>query len=154
MDKENKVVDTHTGNRQNDEHGAEWKNKCEGERKKKGRHTPEIYITREKTEFFVTDDKELEKFYGLVNQVLAINYGYWGAVWRNYIYETASDRYWVIWSEQRLYSRIAEIDLEAQKLYDRSFAEFFAASGNKVTAEQKAKAIVKEKVIKNPLYLE
>lgn len=153
MDKENTVVDTHTGNRQNDEHGAEWKNECGGERKKKGRHTPEIYITRESTEFFVTDDKELKKFYGLVNQVLAINYGYWGAVWRNYIYETASDRYWVIWSEQRLYSRIAEIDLEAQKLYDKTIARLSAESADKAQAARTAKALVYKTVIQNPEYI-
>ena len=120
--------------------------------KEKRKQTSEIYITRENTDFFETEDKELKKFYGLVNRVLAINYGYWGAVWRNYIYETAPERYWIIKSERRLYSRIAEVDREAQMLYDRSLAMYFAVSGNKVMADQKANAVVTEKVIMNPKY--
>ena len=113
----------------------------------------EIYITHEKADFFKADNVKLERFYNLANQSLAINYGYWGAVWRNYLLSTDPDRYLIIRSEQRLYSRIAEIDLEAQKLYDKTIARLSAESANKAQAVGTAKALVYKTVIQNPEYI-
>ena len=97
---------------------------------------PEIYIAKEGINFFKTDEKKLEKLYQLINQTMAINYGYWGAVWLRYLYKTNRDLYYIILSEQKLDSRIAEVDRKAQQLYDATVAEQMAEFERQFKPEQ------------------
>ena len=109
--------------------------------------TPEIYITREQTDFFKTTDPALETFTNLANQTLVITYGYWGALWRDYLIETNPVQYMVMLSENRLFDRIAEVDLAAQHLYDKTLSE-----NSNPQAVQSAKNLVLERIIRNPKY--
>lgn len=110
--------------------------------------TPEIYITREQTDFIKTTDPALETLTNLANQTLAITYGYWGALWRDYLIETNPVQYMVMLSENRLFDKIAEVDLAAQHLYDKTLSEM-----NNPKMKQVAKKLVIENIVQNPKYL-
>ena len=110
--------------------------------------TPEIYITRENIDFIKSTDPALETLTDLANQTLAITYGYWGAIWRDYLIETNPVQYMVMLSENRLFDRIAEVDLAAQHLYDRTLSE-----NSNPQAEQNAKNLVLERIIQDPKYV-
>ena len=122
-------------------------------KKKGGSPRPEIYITHEKTGFFKAQKPELKKFCKLANQAAAITYGYWGAVWRNYITEAEPVRYEMIRSGQRLFRRISEVDRDAQKLYDKTVKSLTSASVDPKSAEKEAKRLVTKQIIQNPDYL-
>ena len=110
--------------------------------------TPEVYITREKTDFIKTTDPALETLADLANQTLAITYGYWGAIWRDYLIETNPVQYMVMLSENRLFDRIAEVDLAAQHLYNKTLSE-----NRNPHAVQNAKNLVLERIIRVPKYM-
>ena len=107
-----------------------------------------IYITREKTDFIKTTDPALETLADLANQTLAITYGYWGAIWRDYLIETNPVQYMVMLSENRLFDRIAEVDLAAQHLYNKTLSE-----NRNPHAVQNAKNLVLERIIRVPKYM-
>lgn len=112
---------------------------------RQSRVRPEIYIAKEGINFFKTDEKKLEKLYQLINQTMAINYGYWGAVWLRYLYKTNRDLYYIILSEQKLDSRIAEVDRKAQQLYDATVAEQMAEFEKQFKPEQPKESDVQPK---------
>ena len=120
--------------------------------KEKRKQTSEIYITRENTDFFQTEDRELEKFCDLANQTIAIAYGYWGAVWRNHFQETNPVQLMIMQSEKRLYDRILDVDREAQNIYDKTLAELRVKMDDKAKIAEQAKAVVFSKIIENPKY--
>lgn len=114
----------------------------------------EIYITKETPTIVTTNEKEIKQFCNLLNQTVAIAYGYWGAMWRTYFWKTNPVRYMIIQSEDRLYSRIIEVQFNAQSVYDQMVKELLSNGYTQKDAEQAAKTNVINDIIHNEVYFE
>ena len=113
----------------------------------------EVYITRVTPNFFATERKEFDKFYDCINKTEAIAYGYWGATWRNYLYETDPVKYYIMISENRLYLRIMEVQIDAQSVYDKAFKELISKGISPEKAEDNAKSSALNEIVYNEKYL-
>ena len=77
-----------------------------------------------------------------VSRALETTYGFWGALWRSYLIETDYGKYLAMLSEKRLFDRITEVDIRAQKAFEKALAE--------LKSRRKAEEYVIESVIHNP----
>ena len=109
--------------------------------------TSDVYITQEGADFYPANVRELKRFLELAEQTAAIAYGFWGAMWLDCLYRTAPERYYLIMSENRLYSRIMEVELTAKRAYENAVREMLADGVPKDKAQEKARRFVVKSII-------
>ena len=61
----------------------------------------------------------MEKLHSLINEVLEITYGKYGAQWRNDLYKNDKIKYYTLLSEGNWYEQIHNAELEGERLIKR-----------------------------------
>ena len=61
----------------------------------------------------------MEKLHSLINEVLEITYGKYGAQWRNDLYKNDKIKYYTLLSEGNWYEHIHNAELEGERLLKR-----------------------------------
>ena len=65
---------------------------------------------------YIVTGVPMEKLQGLINEVLEITYGKYGAMWRKNLYENDRVRFHILLAEGSLYDRIHQAELEGERL--------------------------------------
>ena len=65
----------------------------------------------------------MEKLHSLINEVLEITYGKYGAQWRKDLYKNDKIKYYTLLSEGNWYEQIHNAELEGERLIKRKCEE-------------------------------